>query len=65
MPRCVLAKKRLTGLLELTAMPKKGGLSKKDKEFEYSEEFVEAKKRHSAVESAITSETIEPGYLSD
>ena len=46
-------KKRLTGLLELAAMPKKGGLSKKDKEFEYSEEFVEARKKHSAVESAI------------
>ncbi len=43
----------LMELLELAAMPKKGKLSKKDKEFEYSEEFIEARKKHPAVESAI------------
>ena len=43
----------LMELLELAAMPKKGRLSNKDKEFEYSEEFVEARRKHSAVESAI------------
>ena len=43
----------LMALLELAAMPKKGRLSKKDEEFERSGEFVEARKKHSAVESAI------------
>lgn len=43
----------LMQLLELAAMPKKGRLSKEDKEFEYSEEFAAARKKHPAVESAI------------
>ena len=34
-------------------LPKKGKLSKVDKEREYTDEFVQAKKKHSAVESAI------------
>ena len=34
-------------------MPKKGRLSKKDVEHQKSEQFVAAKKKHSAVESAI------------
>jgi len=34
-------------------LPKKGKLSDKDKEIEYSEEFIEVRRQHSAVESAI------------
>ena len=34
-------------------MPKKGKLSKADQEREYAPEFMQAKKQHSAVESAI------------
>lgn len=43
----------LTKLLDLTVMPKKGKLSKADKELQYSVEFIEARQQHSAVESAI------------
>jgi len=43
----------LKELLEHAVLPKKGRLSKADKEHEYAEEFVQAKKQHSAVESAI------------
>ena len=39
--------------LELTVLPKKGKLSAADKEREYDEAFRQAKKKHSAVESAI------------
>jgi len=39
--------------LEQVVLPKKGKLSLADKEREYDEEFVQAKKKHSAVESAI------------
>jgi len=34
-------------------LPKKGKLSKKDKRIEHSEEFIESRRKHSAVESAI------------
>ena len=34
-------------------LPKKGKLSQKDKEEEYSEEFIHERNKHSAVESAI------------
>jgi transposase, IS5 family len=44
---------RLRGLLDKVTLPKKGKLSEKDKEREYSEEFLKAKRKHSAVESAI------------
>ena len=40
-------------MLEQAILPKKGRLSLKEKEAERSEEFVEMKRRHSAVESAI------------
>ena len=43
----------LRELLDCVVMPKKGRLSAADKEVEYSPEFVEAKRRHSAVESGI------------
>jgi hypothetical protein len=39
--------------LDEVTLPKKGRLSVKDKEREYAEEFKQAKKKHSAVESAI------------
>jgi len=39
--------------LEQCTLPKKGKLSAKDKAHEYAEEFKQAKKKHSAVESAI------------
>ncbi len=39
--------------LEQVVLPKKGRLSAVDKEWEYDEEFIQAKKKHSAVESAI------------
>jgi len=39
--------------LEHVVLPKKGRLSSADKIREYDEEFVQAKKQHSAVESAI------------
>jgi hypothetical protein len=39
--------------LEHVVLPKKGRLSSADKVREYDEEFVQAKKQHSAVESAI------------
>ena len=39
--------------LEHVVLPKKGRLSSADKVREYDEDFVQAKKQHSAVESAI------------
>lgn len=43
----------LRKLLEKVVLPKKGKLSNKDKEVEHSEEFLKARRQHSAVESAI------------
>ena len=43
----------LRTLLDQVVLPKKGRLSQKDKEEQNSEEFVEARYQHSAVESAI------------
>lgn len=43
----------LRQLLENVVLPKKGKLSRKDKEVEHSEEFIKARRQHSAVESAI------------
>lgn len=44
---------KLGELLDFLILPKKGRLSEKDKELEYSEEFITGRKQHSAVESAI------------
>jgi hypothetical protein len=44
---------RLRRLLDKITLPKKGRLSEKDKEREFAEEFRKAKRKHSAVESAI------------
>ena len=43
----------LTALIDQVVLPKKGKLSKADQEREYAPEFKQAKKQHSAVESAI------------
>ncbi|BCG62647.1 MAG: transposase, ISNCY family [Methyloprofundus sp.] len=43
----------LKEILDQVTLPKKGKLSVADKEHEYAEEFKQAKKKHSAVESAI------------
>ena len=45
--------RQLKDKLKQVVLPKKGRLSSKDKVREYDEEFVQAKKQHSAVESAI------------
>lgn len=45
--------RELKTLLEQVVLPKKGKLNRKDQEREYADEFVQAKKKHSAVESAI------------
>jgi len=46
-------KKKLAEVLDHLTMPKKGKLSKAQAKEEYSEEFIQRKKQHSAVESAI------------
>lgn len=43
----------LRKILDVVALPKKGKLSKKDIESQHSKEFKSARKKHSAVESAI------------
>ena len=46
-------KLELENLLDTVILPKKGKLSVKDRQVEYSEEFIELRHQHSAVESAI------------
>ncbi len=46
--------KKLGELLDTVILPFKGKLSEKRKAIEYSEEFLEARKKHSAVESSIS-----------
>lgn len=43
----------LQGLLDKVVLPKKGKLSRKDKQIEHSDEFIETRHKHAAVESAI------------
>jgi hypothetical protein len=43
----------LRQVLKKIVLPKKGKLSRKDKEVEHSEEFIKARHQHSAIESAI------------
>jgi IS5 family transposase len=45
--------RELRSHLDLVVLPKKGRLSAQDKEHEYSDDFVQARRKHSAVESAI------------
>jgi len=44
---------QLANILDYIIMPKKGRLSAKDKQIEHSEEFIESRRKHSAVESSI------------
>jgi len=46
-------RQELAEVLDRVVLPKKGKLSLKDKEIEHSEEFIQARYQHSAVESAI------------
>lgn len=46
-------KKDLAKIIDKVILPKKGKLSLKDKEIEYSDEFIRLRHQHSAVESAI------------
>ena len=46
-------KKQLPKILNYVVLPKKGRLSAKDKQTEQSEDFVESRRKHSAVESSI------------
>ena len=46
-------RKELQALLNEVVLPKKGKLSQKDKQTEHSEEFIESRHKHAAVESAI------------
>lgn len=43
----------LGSILDNVVLPKKGRLSEKDKQIEHSEEFIESRRKHSAVESSI------------
>ena len=45
--------RELANILDYVILPKKGRLSAKDKEIEQTEEFVESRRKHSAVESCI------------
>ncbi len=44
---------KLRSILDYVVLPKKGRLSAMDKEVEQSEEFIESRRKHSAVESSI------------
>jgi len=44
---------QLATILDYIIMPKKGRLSAKDKQIDHSEEFIESRRKHSAVESSI------------
>lgn len=46
-------RKQLETILDSVVLPKKGKLSEKDKQKEHSEEFIESRRKHSAVESSI------------
>ncbi len=44
---------QLASILDYVVLPKKGRLSEKDKRIEHSKEFIEFRRKHSAVESSI------------
>jgi hypothetical protein len=46
-------KSELANILDYVILPKKGRLSAKDRQIEHSEEFIESRRKHSAVESSI------------
>ena len=45
--------RQLADILDYVVLPKKGRLSVKDKQIQQSQEFVESRRKHSAVESCI------------
>ena len=45
--------RELANILDYVILPKKGRLSAKEKQIEHSEEFIESRRKHSAVESSI------------
>ena len=46
-------KRELVNVLDYVVLPQNGRLSAKDKQIEHSEEFIESRRKHSAVESSI------------
>jgi transposase, IS5 family len=54
--------KELKTLIDPVVLPKKGKLSKADQEREYAPEFMQAKRQHSAVESAINALEVPTGW---
>jgi hypothetical protein len=48
-----LNREKLEEILPKVILPKKGKLSEKDKQLEHSQDFIQAKRKHSAVESGI------------
>ena len=46
-------RQKLHDILDDVVLPKKGKLSKAEKQIEYSEDFITARRKHAAVESAI------------
>jgi IS5 family transposase len=46
-------KEQLANIFDYVVLPKKGRLSAKEKEIEHCEEFIESRRKHSAVESSI------------
>ena len=50
---CPENREQLSDILDVVVLPKKGRLSAQDKEIEQSEEFIESRRKHSAVESCI------------
>jgi len=46
-------REQLSNILDYVVLPKKGRLSEKEKQIEHSEEFLELRRKHSAVESSI------------
>jgi IS5 family transposase len=46
-------RKQLANILDSVVLPQKGRLSEKDKQIEHSDEFIESRRKHSAVESSI------------
>jgi hypothetical protein len=45
--------RQLANILDYVVLPKRGRLSAKDKQIQQSEQFVESRRKHSAVESSI------------
>jgi hypothetical protein len=46
-------KNQMANILDYVILPKKGRLSVQDKQIEHSQEFIESRRKHSAIESSI------------